>query len=87
LFRWPFVEVVVAVALFVIVVLRETIILLVLLVSPPCHHVARFHGSNRAVASEVVVGVLREKVVLEAADDILVGNIGDMARISKNRQI
>jgi hypothetical protein len=57
--------VVVAVAMLVIVALRETIILLIDLVSPPCYHVAQFHGSSRTVVSEVVVGVLREEVVLE----------------------
>jgi hypothetical protein len=41
------------------------------------HHVAEFHGSSRAVASEVVVSVLREKTILEAADDVLVGDVGD----------
>jgi hypothetical protein len=71
------VEVFVALALLVVVVLREGIILLVLLVSPLCHHVAQLHGSSRAVASEVMVGVLREEAVLEAADDVLVGNVGD----------
>jgi hypothetical protein len=34
-----FVEVVVAIALFVIVALGETVVLLILLVSPLCHHV------------------------------------------------
>jgi hypothetical protein len=53
------------------------ITLLVLLVSPPCHHIAQFHGSSRAVASEVVVGVLREEAILEATDHVLVGNVGD----------
>jgi hypothetical protein len=69
--------VVVAVALLVVVALREPIVLLVLLVSPPCHHVAHLHGSSRAVASEVMVSVFREEAVLEAADDVLVGNIGN----------
>jgi hypothetical protein len=71
------VEVVVVVALLVIVALREVIVLLILLVSPPCHHVAQLHDSSRAVVSEVVVGVLREEAALEAADDVLVGDIGD----------
>jgi hypothetical protein len=72
-----FVEVVVVVALLVIIVLREAIVLLVLLVRAPYHHVAQFHGNILAVASEVVVGVLRENAVLEAADDVLVGNVGN----------
>jgi hypothetical protein len=53
-----FVKVVIAVALLVIVALREAIVLLILLVSPPCHHVAQFLGSSRAVASKVMVGVI-----------------------------
>jgi hypothetical protein len=52
-------------------------VLLILLVGPPCHHAAEFHGSSQVVASEVVVGVLREKAILEAADDILIGDVGD----------
>jgi hypothetical protein len=71
------VEVVVAVALLVIVVLGEAIVLLVLLISPLCHHVTHFHSSSRAVASEVVVRVLRVEAILEAADDVLVGDVGD----------
>jgi hypothetical protein len=71
------VKVVVAVALLVVVALREVIVLLVLLVGPPCHHVTQFHGSSRAVASEVMVSMLPEEAVLEAADDVLVGNGGD----------
>jgi hypothetical protein len=71
------VEVVVAVALLVVAALWEAIILLVLLINPPCHHVTQFHNSSRAVASEVVVCVLREKAILEAADDVLVGEVGD----------
>jgi hypothetical protein len=52
------VEVVVAFAVLVIVALGEAIVLLVLLIDPPCHHVAQFHSSSRMVASEVMVHVL-----------------------------
>jgi hypothetical protein len=69
--------VVVDVALLDLVAFGEALILLVLLVSPPCHHVTQFHGSSRAVASEVMVGALREEAILEAADDVLVGDVGD----------
>jgi hypothetical protein len=72
-----FVGVVIVVALLVVVVLGKALVLLILLVGPPCHHVVEFHCSSRAVASEVMVGVLREKAVLEAADDVLVGDVGD----------
>jgi hypothetical protein len=34
-----FVEVAIAVALFVVVALGEAVVFLILLVSPPCHHV------------------------------------------------
>jgi hypothetical protein len=69
--------VVVAVALLVVVALGKVIVLLVLMISPLCHHVAQFHGSSWAVVSEVVVRVLREDIVLEIADDVLIGNVGD----------
>jgi hypothetical protein len=69
--------VVVVVALLVVVALGEALVLLILLVGPPCHHVTEFHSSSWVVASEVVVGVLREKAILEAADDVLVGDVGD----------
>jgi hypothetical protein len=71
------VEVVVVVALLVVVMLGEAIVLLILLVSPPCHHVMQFHGGSRAVASEVVVSVLRKDAVLEAADEVLIDDVGD----------
>jgi hypothetical protein len=70
------VKVVVAVALLVVVALGEAIVLLILLISPSCHQVAQFHGSSRAIASEVVVRVLREEAILEAANDVLVGDVG-----------
>jgi hypothetical protein len=72
-----FVEVVVAVALFVVVAFGEAFIFLILLVSPPCHHVTQLHGSSRAVAPEVVVHVLQEEAVLEATADVLIGDVGD----------
>jgi hypothetical protein len=71
------VEVAIAIVLPVVVELGEAIVLLVLLVSAPCHHVTQFHGSSRAIASEVMVCVLREQPILEAADDVLVGDVGD----------
>jgi hypothetical protein len=67
----------VAIALLVVVALGEVVILLILLVSPSCHHVTQLHGSSRAIAPDVVVRVLREEPVLEAADDILVGDVSD----------
>jgi hypothetical protein len=65
------------VALPVVVALGKALGLLVILVRAPCHHVAEFHGSSRAIASKVVVGVLRGKAILEATDDVLVGDVGD----------
>jgi hypothetical protein len=72
-----FVEVAVATSLFVVVALGEAIILLILLVNPPCHHVTLLHGSSRAIAPKVVVCVLREEPVLEAANDVFIGDIGE----------
>jgi hypothetical protein len=72
-----FVEVAVAIALLVVDALGEAVVFLILLVSPPCHHVMQLHGSSRTVAPEVVVRVLREEAVLEATDDVLIGDVGD----------
>jgi hypothetical protein len=72
-----FVEVAIAVALFVMIALGEVVVFLILLVSPPCHHVTQLHGSSRVVAPEVVVRVLREEAMLEAADDVHVGDVGN----------
>jgi hypothetical protein len=71
------VEAVAAIALLVVVALGEPVVLLILLASPPCHHVAQLYCSSQAIAPEVVVRVLREEPVLEAADDILVGDVGN----------
>jgi hypothetical protein len=67
----------VAVVVLVVVVLGEALILLILLVGPSLHHVAELHDSLGAVAAEVVVDVLRAEAILEAVDDILVGDVGD----------
>jgi hypothetical protein len=74
-----FVRVVVVIALLIIFALGKALVLLVLLVGPPCHHVAEFHSSSRAVASEVMVGELREKAILEAVDDVLIEDVSDGA--------
>jgi hypothetical protein len=58
-------------------VLGETLVLLVLLVSTSLHHVANLHGSLGAVASDVAKDVLHGEAVLEAVDDILIGDVGD----------
>jgi hypothetical protein len=71
------VEVVVAIALLVVVALGEAVVLLILLVSPPCHHVVQLYSSSQAIAPEDVVCVLREEPILEAADDVLSGDVGD----------
>jgi hypothetical protein len=71
------VEVGVAIALLVVVALGEAVVLLILLVSPPCHHIMQLYGSSQAIAPEVVVCVLREEPVLEAADDVLLDDVGD----------
>jgi hypothetical protein len=72
-----FVEVAIAVALFVVVALGKAVIFLIILVSQPGHHVTQLHGSSRAVAPEVVVHVLQEEAVLEATADVLIGDVGD----------
>jgi hypothetical protein len=72
-----FVKVAIAIALLVVVALGEAAIFLILLVSPPCHHVTQLHGSSQGIAPEVVVRMLREEPVLEAADDVFVGDISN----------
>jgi hypothetical protein len=72
-----FVEVAVAIALLVVVALGEAVVFLIFLVSPLCHHVTQLHGSSRAVAPVVVVRVLREEAILEATDDVIIGDVGD----------
>jgi hypothetical protein len=71
-----FVGAVIIVAL-VVVALGEALVLLVLLVGPSLHHVAELHDSLRAIVAEVVVDVLQAKAILEAADDILISDVGD----------
>jgi hypothetical protein len=71
------VKVAVAIALLVVVALGKALILLIILVNPPCYHVTQLHGSTWAIASEVMVCVLREEPILEAADDVFVGDVGD----------
>jgi hypothetical protein len=79
-----FVEVAIAIALLVVVALGKAVVFLVLLVSPPFHHVTQLHNSSRAVAPEVVVRVLREEAILEATNDILIGDVRDgHARLEK----
>jgi hypothetical protein len=72
-----FVEVAIAVALFVVVALGKVVIFLIFLVSPPGHHVTQLHGSSWAVAPKVVVRVLLEEAVLETTHDVLIGDVGN----------
>jgi hypothetical protein len=71
------IEVAVAISLFIVVALGKAVLVLVLLVNHPRHHVAQLHGSSRAVAPKVMVRVLREEAILEAIDDVLIGDVGD----------
>jgi hypothetical protein len=71
------IKLVIAITLLVVVALGEAVVLLILLVSPPCHHVAQFYRSSWAIVPKVVVRVLREEPALEAADDVLVGDVSD----------
>jgi hypothetical protein len=71
------VEVAIAIALLVMVALGEANVLLILLISPPCHHVKQLHVNSRAIASKVLVRVLREEPILEAVDDVLVSDVCD----------
>jgi hypothetical protein len=72
-----FVEVAVAISLFVVIALGKAVVLLVLLVSPLCHHVTQLCGSSWAIEPEDVVRVLPEEPVLEATNDIFAGDVGE----------
>jgi hypothetical protein len=72
-----FVEVPIVIALFVVDALGKVVVFLILLVSPPGHHVRQLHNSSRAVAPKVVVRVLREEAMLEAMEDVLIGNVSN----------
>jgi hypothetical protein len=67
----------VAVVALVVVALGEALVLLILLVGPSLHHVMELHDSLGAVAAKVTVDVLRAEAVLDALDDVLVGDVGD----------
>jgi hypothetical protein len=67
----------VPVAALVVVALGEAFVLLVFQIGPLLHHVPKLHGGSRAIASEVAVDMLQGKAVLEAMDDVLVGDVGD----------
>jgi hypothetical protein len=67
----------VAIVALVVVALGEALVLLVLLVSPSLHHVGELHDSLGAISAEVAVEVLRAEAILEAVDDVLVGDVGD----------
>jgi hypothetical protein len=67
----------VSVVALLIVELGEALVLLILLVGPSLHHVLELHESLGAVVAEVMVDVLRAEAILEAMDDVLVGDVGD----------
>jgi hypothetical protein len=81
------VGVVVVVALLVFVALGEALVLLILLVGPPWHHVAEFHGSSRAVAFEVMVSVLQKKLFWKQRMTSSSVMLAMVARISKKRRV
>jgi hypothetical protein len=67
----PLVVVVVAIAP------RVVVPLLFLLICPSLHHVAEFHDGLGALVSEVQVDRTLEDAVVEAVDDVLVGDVGN----------
>jgi hypothetical protein len=69
--------VVVSLAFVVVVTLGVAVTLMVILVHPSLHHVVEFHNSLGAVASTIAVEILLDEAVLEAVDDVLVGDVGD----------
>jgi hypothetical protein len=73
--------VVVPFAPVVIVALGEAVTFMVLLVGPLLHHVMELHEGLGTVAPKVLVEVPLGEVVLEAVDDILVGDVGDSGAV------
>jgi hypothetical protein len=69
--------VVIPLALVVVAVLGVAVMFLVLLTGPSLHHVMKFHDGVGAVASKIAVEVLLGKAILEAVDDVLIGDVGD----------
>jgi hypothetical protein len=58
--------------------LGEALILLILLVGPSLHHIMKLHDGLGAAASKVAVDVLQGEAILEAVDDILVSDVGNV---------
>jgi hypothetical protein len=81
--------VVVSLAFVVVVTLGVAVTLMVILVHPSLHHVVEFHNSLGAVASTIAVEILLDEAVLEAVDDVLVGDVGDggVCKTSRSRSI
>jgi hypothetical protein len=50
---------------------------LVHLVGPLLHHVTELYDGRGAVATKVTVEVSLGEAILEAVDDILIGDVGD----------
>jgi hypothetical protein len=67
----------VVVVVLVVVAIGEAFVLLIILAGPSLHHLAELHDSLGVIAADVTVDVLHGKAVLEAVDDILIGDVGD----------
>jgi hypothetical protein len=57
--------------------LREATTLLLLLVCPSLHHVAEPHDGLGSVATEISKESLIGDAVVEAVEDVLLGDVGD----------
>jgi len=65
------------VSVVVISLLRVAVIVLLLLVRPVCHHVRECPDGLGVLPAEISIEVPVGKAVLEAVDDVLIGDVGD----------
>ena len=56
---------------------REVILLLLFLIIPLQHHVSEGHDRSGAVASKIMVELLCSEPIMEAVDDVIIGDVGD----------
>jgi energy-coupling factor transporter transmembrane protein EcfT len=61
----------------IIITSRELIALLFFLVGPFQYHIAESHDRARSVSSEVAIELLGGEAIVEAVDDVVIGDVGD----------
>ena len=62
--------------------------LLLFLVGPLQHHVAKGHDRAGSIPFEVTIELLSGEAVVEAVDDVVIGDVGDGgARVEESRKL